>query len=90
MSDSYNSTSISDGVSLSSRVLEFCGKVRNNDLSILPRDGEPFKIHRLSDKEGMELADALLENTIRKALQRQWLSTCVPASACDTFASLDL
>jgi Ran GTPase-activating protein (RanGAP) involved in mRNA processing and transport len=63
MSDPYDSTSTGDGVSLSSSFLEFCGKVRNKDLSILPRPGEPFKIRRLSEKEDIELADALLENT---------------------------
>jgi hypothetical protein len=42
-----------------------CVKVRNNDPSILPElgNGKPFKIHHLSEKEDIELADALLENT---------------------------
>jgi hypothetical protein len=51
---------------LSSAFLEFCVKVRNNDPSILPElgDDEPLRIrHDLSEKEGIELADALLENT---------------------------
>jgi hypothetical protein len=43
--------------------LEFCGKVRNNDLSILPVLGQPFVIRRLSEREGIELSDALLKNT---------------------------
>jgi hypothetical protein len=48
---------------LSSTFLECCVKVRNNDPSILPVPGDPFKIRHLSEKEGIELADALLENT---------------------------
>jgi hypothetical protein len=47
---------------LSSAFLEFCAKVRNDDPSILPQLGKPFKIRRLSEREGLELADALLEN----------------------------
>jgi hypothetical protein len=43
--------------------LEFCAKVRNNDPSILPEPGQPLRIRRLSQKAGIELADALLENT---------------------------
>jgi hypothetical protein len=46
-----------------SAFLEFCTKVRNNDLSLLPAPGEPFRIDHLSENEVMELADALLENT---------------------------
>jgi hypothetical protein len=52
-----------DRASLSSIFLEFCVKVRNNDPSILPEHGQPFNICGLSEKEHMELADALLENT---------------------------
>jgi Ran GTPase-activating protein (RanGAP) involved in mRNA processing and transport len=63
MSDPNDSTSTSDGVPLSSSFLEFCAKVRNNDPSILPELGEPFRIDNLSEKEDMEVADALLENT---------------------------
>jgi hypothetical protein len=48
--------------SLSSTFLEFCAKVRNNDLSILPEAGRPFRIRDLTEKEVMELADALPEN----------------------------
>jgi hypothetical protein len=55
-------TSTGDGVPLSSTFLDFCAKVRNNDPSILPPPGNPFSIRQLSEKEGMELADALLEN----------------------------
>jgi hypothetical protein len=53
-----------DGVSLSSIFLEFCAKVRKDDPSILPELGKPFKIRdlSLSEREHMELADALLEN----------------------------
>jgi Ran GTPase-activating protein (RanGAP) involved in mRNA processing and transport len=67
MSVSNDSTvlgTVEDGRALlSSAFLEFCVKVRNNDPSILPAPGEPFRIRRLSENEGMELADALLENT---------------------------
>jgi Ran GTPase-activating protein 1 len=66
MSDPNDSTSQvrsnGDGVSLSSSFLEFCAKVRNNDPSILPEAGKPFAIRDLSEREGIELADALLEN----------------------------
>jgi Ran GTPase-activating protein (RanGAP) involved in mRNA processing and transport len=48
---------------LSSTFLEFCVKVRNNDPSILPESGKPFKIRCLSEREHVELADALLENS---------------------------
>jgi Ran GTPase-activating protein (RanGAP) involved in mRNA processing and transport len=63
MSDPNDSTSTGDGVPLSSTVLEFCDKVRNDDPSILPDPGEPVRIRHLSEKEDTELADALLENT---------------------------
>jgi hypothetical protein len=63
MSDRNDSTSADDGVPLSSTFLEFCAKVRNNDPSILPEPGEPFQIRQLTEKENMELADALLEST---------------------------
>jgi hypothetical protein len=70
MSDPNDSTSTDDGVPLSSTFLDFCAKVRNNDLSILPEHGKPFKIcHLLSEKEGTELADALLENNSVTYLQ---------------------
>jgi hypothetical protein len=52
---------IDDGRALlSSTFLEFCAKVRGNDLSILPAAGKPLRIRHLSEK--VELADALLEN----------------------------
>ena len=70
--------------SLSSTFLDFCVKVRNNDPSVLPEPGAPFRIRDLSEKEGPEVADALLENNsvtclwscwtlapLRKALQKQ-------------------
>jgi Ran GTPase-activating protein (RanGAP) involved in mRNA processing and transport len=67
MSVSNDSTvlgTVEDGTALlSSAFLEFCVKVRNNDPFILPAPGEPLRIRRLSENEGMELADALLENT---------------------------
>jgi hypothetical protein len=64
MSDPNDSTSTGHGLPFSSAFLEFCAKVRNNDLSILPEPGEPLQIRQLSEKEGLELADALLENNI--------------------------
>jgi Ran GTPase-activating protein (RanGAP) involved in mRNA processing and transport len=63
MSVLNDSTSAGDGGPLSSTFLEFCAKVRNNDSSILPELGEPFKIRLLRERLGIELADALLENT---------------------------
>jgi Leucine-rich repeat (LRR) protein len=62
MSDLIDSTSTGDGVSLSSVFLDVCAKVRKNDPSILPEPGEPLRILHLTEKEDMELADALLEN----------------------------
>jgi hypothetical protein len=66
MSDPNDSTGT---VSLSSTFREFCRNVRNNDPSILPEPGEPLRIANLSEKEDMELADALLENTSVTFLQ---------------------
>jgi Ran GTPase-activating protein (RanGAP) involved in mRNA processing and transport len=63
MSDPNDSTSTGDDVSFSLSFLEFCAKVRNNDPSVLPDSGGPLRIRHLSEKEGVELADALLENT---------------------------
>jgi hypothetical protein len=63
MSDPNDSTSTGDGVPLSSTFLEFCGKVRKDDPSILPEPGQPIRTRNLSEKEHIELADALLENT---------------------------
>jgi hypothetical protein len=61
--DSMVLSTIEDGTALLSPIfLEFCTKVRNNDPSILPEPGEPFRIHLFSEKEDMELAHALLEN----------------------------
>jgi hypothetical protein len=48
---------------LPSILTDFCTKMRNNDPSILPEQSEPLRIGRLSEKEYMEFADALLENT---------------------------
>jgi hypothetical protein len=73
MSDPNDSTltgTIDDGRALlSSTFLDFCAKVRNNDPSILPELGKPFKIRRLSERKDMELADALLENTSVTSLE---------------------
>jgi Ran GTPase-activating protein (RanGAP) involved in mRNA processing and transport len=44
-----------------STFLDFCVKVRNSDPCIMP-DDKPFNIRDLSEREGLELADALLEN----------------------------
>jgi hypothetical protein len=71
MSVSNNSTiqattNTGDGISLSP---SFCAKVRSNDPSILPEPGEPFRIRDLSEREHMEVADALLENTCVTHLQ---------------------
>jgi Ran GTPase-activating protein (RanGAP) involved in mRNA processing and transport len=65
MSVSNDSTGITidDGRALLSLTfLDFCVKVRNNDPSILPEIGKPFKIRRMCEREGIEVADALLEN----------------------------
>jgi hypothetical protein len=48
---------------LSPIFLDFCDKVRKSDPSILPEAGQPFNTDALSEKEVIELADALLENT---------------------------
>jgi Ran GTPase-activating protein (RanGAP) involved in mRNA processing and transport len=65
MSVSNDSTgTIDDGRALlSSTFLDFCAKVRNSDPSILPELGHPLIFRHMSEKEGIELADALLENT---------------------------
>jgi hypothetical protein len=63
MSDPNDSTSTGDGVPFSSTFLDFCAKVRKDDPSILPEPGEPLRIHQLSERENIELADALQENT---------------------------
>jgi hypothetical protein len=59
---SNDSTSTNDDAPLLPKFLEFCEKVRNNDPSILPEPSEPFQIRDLSEKEVIELADALMEN----------------------------
>jgi hypothetical protein len=64
MSDPNDSTgTIDDGRALLSTFIELCVKVRNNDPSVLPELGKPFMINHLREREGMELANALLENT---------------------------
>jgi hypothetical protein len=62
MSDPNDSTNTGDGVSLSSTFLEVLVKLRNNDPSVLPELGQPFRIRNLSEKEIIELSDILLEN----------------------------
>jgi Ran GTPase-activating protein (RanGAP) involved in mRNA processing and transport len=55
---------------LNPRVLAIAFYFRRPSLSILPESGKPFAIcHRLSEKEDMELTDALLENTSVTYLQ---------------------
>jgi Ran GTPase-activating protein (RanGAP) involved in mRNA processing and transport len=62
--DSAARSTIDDGRALlSSSFLEFCAKLRNNNSSILPEVGQPLRICHLTEKEDIELADALLENT---------------------------
>jgi hypothetical protein len=63
MSDPNDSTSTGDGVPLSKTFLEFCAKVRKDDPTFLPELGEPLRFSPLSEKEHIELANALLENT---------------------------
>jgi hypothetical protein len=89
-----------DSVPFSSAFLDFCGKVRNDDPSILPVSGMPFKIGFLREKEDMELADALLENSsiiyLELMIERytkssaeamaKYIRTYVLASACNAFA----
>jgi Ran GTPase-activating protein (RanGAP) involved in mRNA processing and transport len=63
-SDSALTSTVDGGRALlSSTFLDFCSKVRNNDPSILPALGEPFKIRHMCEREGIVLADALLKNT---------------------------
>ena len=59
---------------------EFCTKLRNNDPSILPELSEPLRINCSSEKEHMELADALLENTNVTYLQL-WTADYTEGSA---------
>jgi Ran GTPase-activating protein (RanGAP) involved in mRNA processing and transport len=62
--DSTVLSTIDDGEALlSSAFLECCARVRNSDPSILPERGRYFNIRHSSEKEDIELADALLENT---------------------------
>jgi Leucine-rich repeat (LRR) protein len=62
--DSTLTGTVDDGRALlSSTFLDFCSKVRNSDPSILPALGKPFKISRMCERKGIELADALLEST---------------------------
>jgi Ran GTPase-activating protein (RanGAP) involved in mRNA processing and transport len=73
MSDPNESTSTGDDGTalLSSACLELCAKLRHNDPSILPAVGQSLVIRNLSEREEMELADALLENTNVKYLDLQ-------------------
>jgi hypothetical protein len=86
MSVSTDSTALStidDGRAvLSSTFLDFCVNVRQDDPSILPEPGQPFNIRCMSEREGIELADAFLENTSVTDLELQILTyTTVYAEA---------
>jgi Ran GTPase-activating protein (RanGAP) involved in mRNA processing and transport len=63
MSHPNESTSTGEGAPLSLTFLEFCAKVRSNDPTILPSPGEPLRILNLSERESIELSEALLGNT---------------------------
>jgi Ran GTPase-activating protein (RanGAP) involved in mRNA processing and transport len=63
MSDPNGSTSTSNGAQLSFTFLEFCAKVRSNDLTILPEPGQPLRIADLGERESIALSQALLGNT---------------------------
>jgi hypothetical protein len=81
LNDSTSTGTIDDGRALlSSTFLEFCAKVRNDDTSVLPEPGRPFKIRHLSEKEDIELADALLENTSVTYLELE-TEKCTKSSA---------
>jgi Ran GTPase-activating protein (RanGAP) involved in mRNA processing and transport len=63
MSVSNDSTGVDNGrAPLSSTFLDFCARVRNSDPSILPEPGKPLIVRHVHEREGIELADALLEN----------------------------
>jgi hypothetical protein len=62
MSDPNDSTSAGACAPFLSTFLDFCAKMRKDDPSILPEDGEPCKIRSICEREGIELSDALLEN----------------------------
>jgi Leucine-rich repeat (LRR) protein len=66
---------------LPSTFIDFCAKVRSNDPSILPEPGEPFRICCLIEKEDMELADALLENSNVTYLELEATSLYTKSSA---------
>jgi hypothetical protein len=55
--------------------------VRKNDPSILPELGKPFQIRDLSEKEDLELADALLENNSVTYLELMDIGTFTKSSA---------
>jgi hypothetical protein len=67
--------------------LEFCAKVRNNDPSILPQLGMPFRIRNLSEREYIELADALLENNSVTYLELETYYTKSSAEAMAKYVS---
>jgi hypothetical protein len=85
--DNDSTVTIDNGRALlSSTFLELCVKVRNSYPSILPAPGEPFKLRRMCEREGIELSNALLGNnsatylhleTVKymRALQKQWPSS---------------
>jgi hypothetical protein len=66
---------------LSPSFLDFCAKVRNNHPSILPPPGKPFKIYEFSDREHIELADALLDNNSVTYLKLIDIDTFTKSSA---------
>jgi Ran GTPase-activating protein (RanGAP) involved in mRNA processing and transport len=58
-------TMAEDSASTSPTFREYCDKLRANDPTVLPRDNFPFKIGPLlSEREHIELADALTQNTL--------------------------
>jgi hypothetical protein len=65
--DDNSVSTIDEGTALlsSTTFSDFCDKLRKDDPSVLPEPGQPLRItsHMLSEKEHIEIADALLENT---------------------------
>jgi hypothetical protein len=80
--DSTLTGTIDDGRALlSSTFLEFCAKVRKDNPSILPEFGRPFSIRDLSEREYIEVADALLENNSVTYLELMDTNTLTKRSA---------
>jgi hypothetical protein len=79
---SVSTGTIDDGRALLSlQFLEFCAKVRENDPSIMPEAGKPFKIPHLTEKEATELADALMESISVTYLELTNMDTLTKSSA---------